>query len=180
MRAEIVYVGLTAAVLAAAVLLAQVISERTALFFAPVILIPPALWGMIQWRCRIFEYPCGDIFFGGISWHFWVTLGLLSASFVFSAIVRSLTRQTKPLRELGSLLYAARALAGIWAYVLWVALPISIIHPPRLGGACPNITLVCHDIPLMGFGGGFWWAAPFFGAAAFGIMCCAFSRTSLE
>lgn len=172
------YVGLTIMVLAVSVLLTQVISKRNALFLAPVVLFPPALWGMIQWRCKISGgYDCGDISIGGISWHLWAALGLLAFSFAFIAIVHSWTRHTKLFDEFGKVLYAGRALAGIWGYVFWVALPISIIHPPGLGGICPDIPLVCHDIPVMGFGGGLWWAGPFFSAAAFGLARCTFSRS---
>jgi hypothetical protein len=172
---DIIYVGLTVLVLALAVLLIQVISKRNVLFFAPVILFPPAIWGMIEWRCKISGgYPCGDIYIGGISWHFWASLGLLVASFTLIAIVQSLIRQTKLFGELGNLLYAARAFAGIWAYVFWISLPQSIIHPPTHGGSCPNIPLICHDIPVMGFGGAIFWAGPFIAAAALGIAHCVF------
>lgn len=170
---NITYFALTVTVLTAAVLLIRTISKRNALIFAPVILVPPAVWGMIEWRCKISSgYDCGDIFVGGISWHVWAALGILVIGFAFIILMQSLRRHTSLAHELSDLLYAARALAGIWAYVLWIALPQSIIHPPSAyrGGACPEIPLICHDIPVMGFGGGLWWAGPFFAAAAFGVL----------
>lgn len=115
--------------------------------------------------------------YGGISWHLWAALGILVAGFSFIAWVQSLIRHTSLFCEIGKVLYAGHALAGIWAYVVWVALPISIIHPANLGGICPGLPLICHDIPLLGFGGGLWWAGPFMAAAALGIVRYTFRAT---
>jgi hypothetical protein len=53
--------------------------------------------------------------------------------------------------------------------------PFQSIHPPNLGGTCPNIPVICHDVPLWGFGGALWWTAPFFAAAVLGITRHTFS-----
>jgi hypothetical protein len=163
------YLGVTLALLASAMLPILAISRRNVLVFTPLILIPPALWAMVQWRCKISgEYQCGHAFAVGVSWHFWVSLMILATSFASLAIMVSRRHQTRPLQELADLLFASRALAGLWAYVVWAEIPGPHIHPPRVGGTC-EIPLFCHDLPLGGLGGGFWWTVPFFAAAALGI-----------
>jgi hypothetical protein len=176
MQSDTIYLGVTLAALASAVLLILTVSRRNVLVFAPVILIPPAWWAMIQWRCKISGgYDCGHAFSGGISWHFWAALAILAISFASLAVVFSWRQQTRPLQELGNLLLASRALAGLWAYILWAELPIPVSHPPSHGGTCPKIPLVCHDMPLGGFGGGLWWTGPFVASAALGIARYTFS-----
>jgi hypothetical protein len=165
----VIYFGITCAVLSVAVLLVLSITRQSALLFGPVILGAPAVWAMVQWRCKLSSrYACGDILDDGVSWHLWAALTILATGVTLIAGVLSLRQRTGILHELNNLLFASRALAGVWAYVFWASLPIPIIHAPD-NGICPNIPLVCHDIPLAGLGGGFWWAGPFFAASALGM-----------
>jgi hypothetical protein len=162
MQSAIFYFGLTLAILAFAVVLILLISRRNVFAFAPVILIPPSFWAMVQWRCKISGgYACGHGLAGGLSWHFWAALAIFTLLFVVVATAFSWRQQTNLLEELGNLLFASRALTGLWAYVIWSEIPGPGMHPPRLGGTCPEIPLFCHDVPLANFGGGLWWTTPF-------------------
>jgi hypothetical protein len=144
--------------------------HRNVLVLAPIILIPTALWVMDQWRCHISGGFCGHILIGGILWHFWAALAILAISFSSLSLVLSSRHRTRPLQELDNRFSSIRPLTGLWVWLVWQNVPVeSSIHPPNLGGTCPKIPVICHDVPLLGLGGAFWWTAPFFAAAVLGI-----------
>ena len=105
--------------------------------------------GMVKFRCHFGNgWPCGWMsFYGGVTWHIipaaWITLsvGLIAWSL-------NLDRALRPL-------------VGAWLALAWYTLPVGIIHPPSHGGPCPEWPILCHDRPLLGFGGLFYWLAPF-------------------
>ena len=173
-----VYIAGFIAVFVLVLIVAMLVSRQTALLFSPLIILPLAIWGMIQWRCKISGgFECGWMSFGGgVTWHFWASAGIVMMVLGCTSWAIARVRRSRWIDELRELTFASRALVGLWVYAIWVALPIAIIHPPSHGGPCPNIPLVCHDIPLLGLGGGFWLAVPFILVAGISFSKCTIRR----
>jgi hypothetical protein len=115
-----------------------------------VIFLPYILLGMVKLRCRIDapSYPCGWMsFHSGITWH------AMPVALIIAACAAVVYR--------ARLTYIVAPLAGGWAGLAWYAMPVRIIHPPAFGGHCPDIPILCHDMPLFGLGGLFYWLLPF-------------------
>src|SRR5262245_10686678 len=166
---DLIYLVVSLILLTFAALFVLAISRRNVLAFAPIILIAPAIWGMVQWRCKSFGgYACGHGLAQGVSWHFWASLAILVASFASVSIIVSWKKDTSQFSEFSKILLASRALAGLWAYIIWQEIPFQSIHPPTLGGLCTT-PLICHDVPFWGRGAGFWWVTPFFVVTVIGI-----------
>jgi len=113
-----------------------------------IILVPYVFLGMIKLRCRIDAYPCGWMSFQpGPTWHIIPVLAaVVGVGWLLYALGLELT---------------VLPLAGGWLALAWYVMPISIIHPPSHGGHCPNVPILCHDMPVMGMGGLFYWLLPF-------------------
>lgn len=123
-----------------------------------------------KYECLTQAYPCGDILYQsyfplatgiaiGLSFVVWMVF-----SVIFSMHPFRLGLTTKPL-------------SGLWFVVFWMNLPRTFIHPPlhdvvcpdRPGGVCdiaqrgvcPNIPVLCHDVPLFNHGLLLWMSLPF-------------------
>lgn len=166
-----VYVAFMAGLVYAVIRLVLAIGRRHSLLLAPVIVVPLAIAVMIQWRCKLGTgYRCGFMSLeGGFTWHFWAALAAIAAGLVLAAL--ALPRPGRSvLARLAETLHGVRALAGVWLYVVWVSLPVPFIHIPELGGICPRIPLICHDVPVLGLGGAVWYVGPFLILAAAGYL----------
>lgn len=117
---------------------------------------------MVKLRCRTAPYPCGFMSFtGGFTWHFLVGVVVFLGAWGLSA---ALLHRVRPLGWATWMECVGRAggpLLGLWVAVIWETLPVGIIHPPSYGGPCPDLPVICHDLPFLGFGGLLWWTAPF-------------------
>lgn len=113
------------------------------------IFMPYVFLGMVKIRCR-FDAPfqCGWMSFThGVTWH--ILIAAVIVGFVAFAVHRfGLTEAAKPL-------------SGGWLALSWSVLPVTVIHPPSYGGPCPDIPIICHDLPLFALGGLFFWLLPF-------------------
>jgi hypothetical protein len=117
---------------------------------------------MIKLRCGIDSYPCGFMSFsGGFTWH--VLPGLLGfiACWMLVATILNGISTIGWFEWMEGLGRSTAPLLGLWIAVVWEILPIAIIHPPELGGRCPSLPVICHDVPLMGRGGLLYWSVPF-------------------
>jgi hypothetical protein len=100
-------------------------------------------------------------FTGGFTWHFLVGAAAFLVTWGFAA---ALLHQIRPVGWTTWMERLGRAGApglGLWVTVVWETLPVAIIHPPSYGGPCPDLPVICHDLPLLGFGGLLYWTAPF-------------------
>jgi hypothetical protein len=114
-----------------------------------VVFLPYVLLGMVRIRCKFgIGFNCGWMSFSpGITWHIIpVAIGVSLMAWAISHV--RLTEAVKPF-------------SGAWLGLIWYSLPIDVIHPPSHGGPCPNIPIICHDVPLLGIGGLFYWLFPF-------------------
>jgi hypothetical protein len=104
---------------------------------------------MIRIRCKFdIGFNCGWMSFSpGITWH------IIPAALIIVLIAWSIY-------HLG-MAEAVKPLSGAWLALIWYSLPVGVIHPPSHGGPCPNIPIICHDFPLLGIGGLFYWLLPF-------------------
>ena len=169
----VVYLVFMAGLTYAGTRLILAITRRNSLYFTPFIVLPLSVAIMIQWRCKLgFGYACGFMSFtGGFTYHFWIALLMIVAGIVLTALLLYFWRREQSVfLQLKGVLFAVRALAGVSIYAVWVSLPVPFIHFPDLGGSCPNIPLVCHDIPLLGLGGAFWYIIPFVLLASAGYL----------
>lgn len=121
-----------------------------------------AILSMVKLRCIIDAYPCGFMSFtGGITWHLIPGLVVFAVGY---AVLTSGLNLIVPLGFTHWLEQLGRSIApllGCSLAVVWEILPIGVIHPPSHGGPCPNLPVICHDIPVMGRGGLLYWTAPF-------------------
>lgn len=117
---------------------------------------------MIKLRCRIAEYPCGFMSFtGGFTWHLFVGLVIFLGTWALAAVALNHVRSLGWWTWMDFLGRSMAPLLGLGIAVIWEVLPVSVIHPPFVGGPCPDLPVICHDIPLLGFGGLAYWSAPF-------------------
>jgi hypothetical protein len=135
---------------------------------------------MIKLRCLPGgNYPCGFMsFFGGFTWHFFAGLVFSVAIWVLSAFFLMKNLGGHLVGRMAEVGYWARPLVGLSLAFVWEILPVSIIHPPAQGGPCPNIPVICHDMPFLGYGGLLYWGLPFVIWATFTLYCGI--RTELE
>jgi hypothetical protein len=117
---------------------------------------------MIKLRCMTEAYPCGFMSFtGGFTWHLVLGFVVFIAMWALSGAVLNCVYPINWADWMGILGRSMIPLVGLWLAVVWEVLPVSLIHPPTHGGPCPFLPIVCHDTPLMGFGGLAYWAGPF-------------------
>lgn len=117
---------------------------------------------MIKLRCTLADYPCGFMsFMGGFTWHFLIGAAIFLGVWGLTATILNRLRPHGWSTWMAFLGRAGAPLLGLWVAVIWITLPIGIIHPPSFGGPCPDIPIICHDLPFLGFGGTLWWTAPF-------------------
>jgi hypothetical protein len=117
---------------------------------------------MIKLRCAVDSYPCGFMSFtGGLTWHLLPGLMGFAAAWMLCAAMLNRTRGIGWFEWMGRIGRSMAPLLGLWIAVVWESLPVEIIHPHEFGGVCPSLPIICHDIPLMGFGGLLYWSAPF-------------------
>ena len=110
--------------------------------------LPCVFLGMIRIRCKFDGFNCGWMSFSpGITWHI-IPAALIIVLIAWTIYHLGMTEAAKPL-------------TGAWLALVWYSLPVSVIHPPSHGGPCPNIPIICHDLPLLGMGGLFYWLLPF-------------------
>lgn len=114
-----------------------------------IIFLPYVFLGMIRIRCRFGTgFNCGWMSFTpGVTWH------IIPAAIVVGVVVW--------LIHYLRMMELVKPLSGAWVGLLWYSLPIAVIHPPSHGGPCPSIPIICHDVPLLGMGGLFYWLLPF-------------------
>ncbi len=117
---------------------------------------------MIKIRCASGDYPCGFMAFtGGFTWHF------VPGFFLFVGLWGVASVIGNAFHRIGWLRWAERVgrsgvpLLGLWLAVLWETMPVHYIHPPAVGGVCPSLPVICHDVPVAGRGGLGFWVAPF-------------------
>jgi hypothetical protein len=124
--------------------------------------IPFSVLVMIKLRCTIDAYPCGFMSFtGGFTWHLLVGAVVFLVTWGFAG---ALLHQIRPVGWTTWMERLGRAGApglGLWVAVIRETLPVRVIHPPSYGGPCPDLPVICHDLPLLGFGGLLYWTAPF-------------------
>lgn len=124
--------------------------------------IPFSILAMIKLRCTIDAYPCGFMSLtGGFTWHFIPGLTGFVMVWALSSIVLNTFRGIGWLVWMEYLGRSMVPLLGLWIALLWEILPVSLIHPPSYGGPCPFLPIICHDVPMMGHGGLFYWTTPF-------------------
>lgn len=117
---------------------------------------------MIKLRCSIDAYPCGFMSFtGGFTWHLLVGIAIYVGVWILSAIALHLRHSLGIVIWLEILGRSSVPLLGLSIAVVWETLPISVIHPPAFGGPCPSLPIICHDMPVSGFGGLAYWTLPF-------------------
>lgn len=117
---------------------------------------------MIKLRCATGPYPCGFMSFtGGFTWHWLAGAAVYLAGWGLAGATLTAVKPIGWRRCLEALGRAATPLLGLWLGVVWETLPVRIIHPPSHGGPCPDLPVICHDLPLFDFGGLAYWAVPF-------------------
>jgi hypothetical protein len=117
---------------------------------------------MVKLRCAIGPYPCGFMSFtGGFTWHWLVGAAVFLTGWSLASALLAGIRRIGWWRWTERLGRGMTPLLGLWLAVLWEMLPVRIIHPPSYGGPCPDLPVICHDLPLFGFGGLAYWAVPF-------------------
>ena len=117
---------------------------------------------MIKLRCAVDAYPCGFMSFtGGFTWHFFAGLLSFAMLWILAGVLLNMMRASGWLVWMDHLGRAMAPLLGLGIAVVWEILPVTIIHPPYVDGPCPDIPIICHDIPVLGFGGLLYWTAPF-------------------
>jgi hypothetical protein len=109
--------------------------------------------------CRDPDYPCGDMLYAS-------HLPAETVVAVVAAFAAWLVAAIGFRVPAGRLALAVRPLAGLWLVVIWKNLPRPFIHVPRFGGGCPDLPLLCHDVPLFGYGELLWMSLPFLAWAA--------------
>ena len=109
-----------------------------------------------KYECMTARYRCGDMLYS--PYFPWETGMAIAAALLAWWLVS----KTIGVKAAVSGLWT-KPLAGLWLVVFWKVLPAPFIHVPRYGGSCPNIPLLCHDIPLFGFGELLWMSLPFIG-----------------
>jgi hypothetical protein len=143
-------------------LIRSIPSESGGLLIGIVVIILLSILLMIKIRCKTGPFPCGFMSFtGGFTWHIFIGLLISPFIWVMSALLLNGVKKkgiTNWMRRIG---YWSRPLLGLCLAAIWEVLPVSIIHPPDYGGPCPNIPVICHDLPLLGFGGLLYWSLPF-------------------
>lgn len=133
--------------------------------------LPFSVLVMIKLRCSIDAYPCGFMSFtGGFTWHLLVGLVIYIGMWILTSIALNLGDSSiGRARWMEILGCSSTPLLGLWIAVVWEMLPVSVIHPPLFGGPCPSLPIICHDTPLLGFGGLAYWALPFVSWAAYTV-----------
>ena len=117
---------------------------------------------MIKFRCTAGPYPCGFMSFtGGFSGHWLLGAVLFLGGWTLAALALSVMSRLAWRVWMERLGRGITPLLGLWVAVAWETLPISIIHPPSHGGPCPDLPIICHDLPLLGLGGLAYWGLPF-------------------
>jgi hypothetical protein len=112
--------------------------------------IPFSVLFMIKLRCSIDAYyECGFMSFeDGFTWHLAIGFLIFLVGWIALAAVLRLVTGKPWLERLGK---SAAPLVGLWLPVVWEVLPINLIHPPNAPrpGPCPNIPIICHDLPWL-------------------------------
>lgn len=117
---------------------------------------------MVKLRCALAPYPCGFMSFtGGFTWHWLVGAALFVGGWGLASLVLTVARAIDWGVWMEKLGRGMTPLLGLWLAVVWETLPVQVIHPPSHGGPCPNLPVICHDLPLLGFGGLLYWSIPF-------------------
>ena len=117
---------------------------------------------MIKLRCSIGAYGCGFMSLtGGLTWHLIPGLTIFLGLWALCAALLNMLRSHGWQTWMNHLGRGMTPLLGLSIAVFWEILPVSIIHPPSVDGPCPDLPLICHDIPVMGFGGLLYWTVPF-------------------
>ena len=118
---------------------------------------------MIKLRCSVTdEHVCGFMSFtGGFSWHLFVGLLVFLGSWSLASFMLNHAQAKGWSVWMDQLGRSMTPLLGLVIAVIWEILPSEVIHPSFDRGSCPDLPIICHDIPLMGLGGLFYWTAPF-------------------
>ena len=117
---------------------------------------------MIKLRCSTGEYGCGFMSLtGGLTWHLIPGLVGFLVLWALCAVILNMVSPNGWSMWMNRLGRAMTPLLGLGIAVVWEILPVSIIHPPSVDGPCPDLPIICHDIPVMGFGGLLYWTVPF-------------------
>lgn len=117
---------------------------------------------MIKLRCATGPYPCGFMSFtGGFTWHWLLGVALFLGGWGLAAVVLGAVRPIAWQAWMEKLGRGITPCLGLWLAVVWETLPVRIIHPPSHGGPCPDLPIICHDLPFLGFGGLAYWGGPF-------------------
>ena len=118
---------------------------------------------MIKVRCRTGAYGCGFMSFtGGFTWHIIAGLMVFLGMWALCGAILSCSLDGGWLFSMDHFGRAMTPLLGLSVAVIWEILPVWLIHPPFVDGMCPDLPIICHDIPLWGYGGLLYWTAPFF------------------
>ena len=100
-------------------------------------------------------------FTGGFTWRLPVGLVIYLGLWMLGGIALHVSHSLGILRCVEILGRSSVPLLGLSIAVVWETLPISVIHPPAFGGPCPSLPIICHDMPVVGFGGLAYWTLPF-------------------
>lgn len=134
---------------------------------------------MIKLRCLPGgSYPCGFMSFtGGFTWHWVLGAAVFLGGWGLGGRLLTAVRPIAWRDWMEKLGRGMAPLLGLWLAVVWETLPIGIIHPPSHGGPCPDLPVICHDIPVLGWGGLLYWTVPF-GFWAVSTLCADLRRAS--
>lgn len=125
---------------------------------------------MIKMRCKTDTYGCGFMSFtGGFTWHLFAGLAVFGGMWALCGLILSRSVSEEWQFTMNHLGRAMTPLLGLGIAVVWEVLPVSLIHPPFVDGVCPDLPIICHDIPVWGYGGLLYWTAPFFAWATISI-----------
>ena len=109
---------------------------------------------MIKYRCMTGDFNCGFMGFqDGFTWHFWLGLAIAVAMWCGVSLVINLRFACGIRNSMRRLAAGSYPLLGLVIPCVWETLPRSLIHTPDLGGRCPDIPVICHDVAVLGFGG---------------------------
>jgi hypothetical protein len=116
---------------------------------------------VIKLRCMIDDYPCGFCgFYGGFTWHFW--MGVVTFIGIGDGCSPAPSGSTYGVDYLdGTVRSCCSTLGRVLDSSNLGNFTTGDYSPAQPGGPCPDLPIICHDIPLFGFSGLLYWMVPF-------------------